>query len=108
MARIMPRSAWISRVDQSGRDRMVRIVFSVAKWGGLVLALAAIGFYAYETGKELANREANELRQQVATLTTQIEGAQRQRDEGQRALAAASGEVEALRAAEKHNLKRTK
>lgn len=83
--------------DRIRARRRTRIVLAIGKWALLLAVLCAIGYYAYEAGTRLAMRDTTELRQQVTDLTTRLAGVQRDKDQLQRDLAAATGQAEDLR-----------
>lgn len=83
--------------DRIRARRRTRVALAIGKWGLLVAVFCAIGYYAYEAGTRLAQRDTNELRLQVADLTTRLGGLQRDKDQLQRDLATATGQAEDLR-----------
>jgi len=83
--------------DRIRARRRTRIALAIGKWALVLAVFCAIGYYAYEAGTRLAQRDTTELRQQVTDLTTRLAGLQRDKDQVQRELAAATAQAEDLR-----------
>ncbi|MBM3487681.1 MAG: hypothetical protein FJX67_13790 [Alphaproteobacteria bacterium] len=83
--------------ERARSRRRGRILFRGFRWS-LVLALAvAIGYHAHEAGTVLAERDVVRLRDQVASLSTQVDALQADKSRLEHERTTASAEAEALR-----------
>lgn len=77
--------------------RRGRVVLTIVKWAIMLSVFGAIGYYAYEAGTRLAQRDVVELRRQVGEQAAQLQGVQRERDQLRRELATATADADDLR-----------
>jgi len=71
---------------ESRRARKQRFRRAVVKWLFITGLVAAAGYYAYETGSELAQRKVSSLEKEVAELKTEVQGLQSKTGELESAL----------------------
>lgn len=83
--------------DRIRGRRRTRVMLSIFKWGLLLSVLGAIGYYGYEAGMRLGERDAIVLRQQLGEVTDRLQGLERDKAQLQRNLATATGQAEELR-----------
>ena len=83
--------------DRIRGRRRTRVMLSIFKWGLLLSVLGAIGYYGYEAGMRLGERDAIILRQQLGEVTERLQGLERDKAQLQRDLATTTGQSEELR-----------
>lgn len=83
--------------DRARSRRRGRILFRTLRWSLILALVVAIGYYAYEAGTVLAERDVVRLRDQVASLSAQVDSLQTDKVRLEQERAAAAAEAEALR-----------
>jgi len=79
--------------DRARTRRRGKIIRGVIKWTFLLIVFGTIGYFAYQGGLALAQRDVVVLRQQVSELTTQRDTIEREKSRVDAELARVTGEA---------------